>query len=142
MDKYEKFQVHEDPSTVFVDWEYALRVCETLDRLEDGEDRHPISGKAAVRILAEYAATAHRCSWPPSTVGLIIVVCPPSVWFCPTSDPSKNGLFIEEYSENKHGQGVQFLGKDHLFDFCSISASLDGWQFCSEMTFAKENQNA
>ena len=133
----EEFKVHKNPSTVFIDWDYALDVCQTLDKLKIGDTRAQIKGKAAIVILAEYAATAQRCAYPPSDVGLVVVVCPPSVWFCPNYK-GLSGMFVEPYSKEKHGEGLEFTGKKALWDFGSIQARMDGWGFAAEMIAASK----
>lgn len=138
----QEIKVHEKQSTVFVDWDYALGICKSLDKVDENEKRYPIKGKAAILILAEYAAIAQRCAWPPNNVGLVVVVCPPSVWFCP-NEKGLSGMFIEPYSQEKHGNGIEFIGKESLWDFCSIQARLDGWQFFAKMcSFGQEGNNA
>jgi hypothetical protein len=130
--KYQKLE-ESSPIPVFVDWDYAIAVCEKLDR--PLEDRRPIQGRTAVRILAEYAAIAHRSAWPPDGVKLAVVVAPPSVWFCP-SEHGHHGGFICAYDSDVFGTGIEFFkaGAEHsLFDYCSISARLDGWSFASRM---------
>jgi hypothetical protein len=128
--------VFDTARTVGINWAYALEICADLDKPAKEESGTRIKGKAAIKILAEYAATAHRCAWPPPSCGLIIVVCPPSVWFCP-NDKQLHGLFVEPYDLEKHGAGLQITNKTDLFDFCSISARLDGWRFSSEMVFSE-----
>jgi hypothetical protein len=130
-----KLPVFDTPSIVSINWDYALEICSDLDKPAKEEGRARIKGKAAIRILTEYAAIAHRCAWPPPSCGLIIVVCPPSVWFCP-NDKQLHGLFIEPYDIEKHGAGLELTNKPDLSDYCSISARLDGWRFSSEMVFS------
>ena len=139
----EEIRVHENPSTVYVDWDYALNICESLDKVGSDDDRLPMTGKTAILVLAEYAAIAHKCAWPPENVGLAVVVCPPSVWFCPKEKgKGLEGLFIEPYSKVRHGEGLEFVKRDpDLLDFCSINARRDGWRFAAEMTFAGKGKS-
>jgi hypothetical protein len=129
--------VFDVPQAVSIDWDYALKACKSLDKSLGGGNT--IRGKTAIVILAEYAATAYRCASPPDGVGLIVVVCPPGVWFCP-NNKGADGLFIEPYSLEKHGEEFQIVGKTQLLDFCSISARMDGWGFFSEMIDAAKSR--
>jgi hypothetical protein len=118
---------------VFVNWDYALTVCAQLDRPEAGEDRLPMRGKAAISILAEYGATAHRCCHPPAGTKLAIVISPPSIWFCP-SQFGLDGVWIDSYSEREFGQGVELaLTTPNLWRFDNIHARLDAWDFVAEI---------
>lgn len=126
-----EFNVFDEPSKVQIDWEYALKVAEDLDTSAHQENRHPIKGKVAVQILGEYAATAHRCAFPPEYVKLAVVISPPYVWFCPSSD-GLHGSFIEEYDQQRHGSGTR-LTKEELFAYTNIDARLDAWSFYAQM---------
>jgi len=129
----EEYTIFDGLVKVHVDWEYAIAVSETLDNPGE-ENRLPISGNAAVRILAEYAAIAHRCAWAPEGTRLAVVVSPPYVWFCPSKD-GLHGAFIEEYSVEKHGAGLSYLKSD-LFCYTNIDARLDGWNFNASMVMS------
>jgi hypothetical protein len=128
-----ELRVFETPQTVHVDWDYALEICKTLDRPEPDEDRLPITGKAAIAILAEYGAVAHKCSFPPESVKLAVVVCPPCTWFCPSMD-GLDGVFVEQYSPDKFGSGISIEVEDtDLLRYGSIYARMDGWDFAARM---------
>ena len=143
MDKISKiFQL--DPFSngkdlVFVDWDYALTAVATLDKYASDENRNPIKGKAAINILAEYGAIAYRCSGVPDRFKLAIVISPPHVWFCPSSD-GLDGVFIEDYSEDKHGKSFMISEKDNLFTYSNIDARLDGWSFAAGMVELARSQ--
>jgi hypothetical protein len=131
--KLEELRVFEASQVIYVDWDYALEICKTLDRPEPDEDRLPITGKAAIVILAEYGAIAYKCSFPPESVRLAVVVCPPHTWFCPSTD-GLDGVFVEQYSPEKFGSGISIDAEDpNLFRYCSIEARMDGWQFAALM---------
>jgi hypothetical protein len=131
--KLEELKVFETPQVVHIDWAYALEICKTLDRPEPDEDRLPITGKAAIVILAEYGAIAHKCSFPPKSVKLAVVVCPPSTWFCPSTD-GLDGVFIEQYTPEKFGNGISIEADNpDLFRYGSIDARMDGWEFAAFM---------
>jgi hypothetical protein len=119
------------PPKVFIDWDYAMRSVENLDPTAEQDGRLPMKGKAAIRVLAEYAAIAHHCSFAPKGTTLAVVVSPPRVWFCP-GKAGLHGAFIEEYREDKHGVGVPFYKPD-LFDYTNIDARLDAWSFYAGM---------
>lgn len=68
------FDAFDIPATVQIDWEYALKITEYLDVSAEQECRIPIKGKTAARILAEYAAIAHHCCFPPENTRLAVVV--------------------------------------------------------------------
>lgn len=117
---------------VFVNWDYALNAVATLDKYASDENRTPIKGKAAINILAEYGAIAYRCFGVPDQFKLAIVISPPFVFFCPSPD-GLDGIFIEDYSEEKHGKSFMDLEKDNLFAYSNIDARLDGWSFAAGM---------
>ena len=121
---------------VIIDWDYALTAVATLDK---DENRTPIKGKAAINILAEYGAIAYRCSGVPDRFKLAIVISPPHVWFCPSSD-GLDGVFIEDYSEDKHGKSFMTSEKDNLFTYSNIDARLDGWSFAAGMVELARSQ--
>jgi hypothetical protein len=131
--KLEELIVFETPQVVHIDWDYALEISKTLDRPDPDEDRLSIRGKAAIMILAEYGAIAYKCSLPPKSVKLAVVVCPPCTWFCPSTD-GLDGVFVEKYSSEKFGSGILIDAKDpNLFRYGSIEARMDGWQFAALM---------
>lgn len=117
---------------VIIDWDYALKAVENLDKYANDENRTPIKGKAAINILAEYGAIAYRCSGVPDRFKLAIVVSPPFVFFCPSPD-GLDGIFVEDYSEDKHGKSFMTSEKDNLFAYSNIDARLDGWVFAAGM---------
>lgn len=126
---------------VLIDWEYALKAVENLDKYASDENRNPIKGKAAINILAEYGAIAYRCSGVPDRFKLAIVVSPPFVFFCPSPD-GLDGIFVEDYSENKHGKSFMTSEKDNLFAYSNIDARLDGWGFAAGMVeLAQESRD-
>jgi hypothetical protein len=127
-----EFDVFDLSSIVKIDWEYALKITENLDSSAKQENRNPIAGKAAVRILGEYAAIAHHCAFAPKGVMLAVVVSPPTVWFCPSKD-GLNGSFIEEYSQARHGEGIRFTKAFDLFQYTNVDARLDAWSFYAQM---------
>jgi hypothetical protein len=143
MDKISKiFQL--DPFSngkdlVFVDWDYALTAVATLDKYASDENRNPIKGKAAINILAEYGAIAYRCSGVPDRFKLAIVVSPPFIFFCPSPN-GLDGIFVEDYSEDKHGKSFMDLEKDNLFAYTNIDARLDGWSFAAGMVELARSQ--
>jgi hypothetical protein len=124
---------------VIIDWDYALTAVATLDKYASDENRTPIKGKAAINILAEYGAIAYRCSGVPDRFKLAIVISPPHVWFCPSSD-GLDGVFIEDYSEDKHGKSFMTSEKDNLFTYSNIDARLDGWSFAAGMVELARSQ--
>lgn len=116
---------------VYVDW-YFVQTLNGLDKLEEGDVRVPFKGKRLASVLAEYGQVAHKCA-AVSGCELAIVVAPPSVWFCP-SKSGPNGVFIEPYSEDKFGAGVEASkAAGSLWGYCSINARLDGWNFFGGM---------
>ena len=117
-----------------IDWEYAIESVEKLDTSAEKENRSPVKGKAAIIILGEYGAIAHRSSFPPEDTKLAVVISPPSIWFCPSQD-GLHGVFFEEYKDSKYGSGIQFTKLD-LFDYTNIDARLDAWNFYSQMLIA------
>ena len=124
---------------VIIDWDYALTAVATLDKYASDENRTLIKGKAAINILAEYGAIAYRCSGVPDRFKLAIVISPPHVWFCPSSD-GLDGVFIEDYSEDKHGKSFMTSEKDNLFTYSNIDARLDGWSFAAGMVELARSQ--
>ncbi len=143
MDKISKiFQL--DPFSngkdlVFVDWDFALSVVETLDKYARDENRNPIKGKAAISILAEYGAITYKAVCPPESTKLAIVISPPFIFFCPSPD-GLDGIFVEDYSEDKHGKSFMDLEKDNLFAYTNIDARLDGWSFAAGMVELARSQ--
>jgi hypothetical protein len=128
-----KIEIFNHPIEVSIDLPYAIEICQNLDKLLPDEHRLPITGKAAVMILAEYGAIAHRCSSAPEGIKLAVVICHPTVWFCP-SHQGLDGVFIEPYQESKHGQGICLEHENgDLFRYGSIEARLDGWEFAARM---------
>jgi len=117
---------------VLIDWEYALKAVENLDKYASDENRNPIKGKAAIAILAEYGAIAYKCIYPPEDTKLAIIISPPHVRFCPSSD-GLDGVFIENYTEEKHGKCFLELTKDGLFAYNNVDSRIDGWGFFSDM---------
>lgn len=117
---------------VSVDWDYALKAVENIDNHADQENRRTIKGKAAINILAEYGVIAYRCASPPENSKLAIVISPPYVYFCPSLD-GIDGVFIEEYNQEKHGDFFLELKKEGLFDYTNIGGRLDGWGFFGGM---------
>ena len=128
----EKFRVFDFSIDAQVDWDYALKVAQSLDSQAESEGRFPITGKKAIVILAEYGAIARRACSPPDGQTVAVVVCPPSVWFCPSKNGC-DGVFIEPYCQDRHGPGLEFAGKDDLFDYTNIEARIDAWRFFAEM---------
>ena len=143
MDKTSKM-VYLDPFSnskdlVFVNWDFALSVVETLDKYASDENRTPIKGKAAINILAEYGAITYKAVYPPTK--LAIVISPPFIFFCPSPD-GLDGVFIEDYYEDKHGKCFIQLEKDNLFAYTNIDARLDGWSFAAGMVeLAQKNKD-
>lgn len=128
--------VFDQPCTVHVDWDYALKVTETLDTTATDDDRRPVTGMAAIRLLAEYGATAHSCAACPDNLKLLVVVSPPIVVFSPSID-GIHGIFVEEYNPDKHGvAGVTFHKEINLLAYTNLAARLDAWDFCAEMLSA------
>jgi hypothetical protein len=126
-----EIRVFDTPQIIKVDWEYAIDQCRNIDRVESDENRLPITGKAAVLILAEYGSIAYKCAYVPSDINLAVIVCPPCVWFCPSKE-RLDGVFIEEYSEERFGGGLKLTKIDcDLFSYSSIEARLDGWHFAA-----------
>lgn len=121
---------------VVIDWEYALQAVENLDTSAIEEDRKAIKGKAAINILAEYGAIAYKCVYPPENTKLAIVISPPVVRFCPSLD-GLDGVFIENYTEEKHGKFFLELTKDDLFAYSNIDSRIDGWGFFGDMIWLK-----
>lgn len=117
---------------VIIDWDYALNAVATLDKYASDENRNPIKGKAAISILAEYGAITYKAVCPPESTKLAIVISPPFIFFCPSPD-GLDGVFIEDYSEDKHGKYFMQLEKDNLFAYTNIDARLDGWAFAAGM---------
>lgn len=123
---------NETNKPVMIDWDYALKAVENLDTLAQKGKRRAITGKAAINILAEYGAIAYRCATPPNNTKLAIVVSPPCVHFCPSRD-GLDGVFIEEYKEQKHGKYFLEITKDGLFGYTNIDARFDAWGFFGDM---------
>ena len=123
-----------ETNPVLIDWEYALRIAENLDTSSQEEKRRAITGKAAINILAEYGAIAYKCVYPPDNAKLAIVISPPYVRFCPSSN-GLDGVFIEEYTERKHGKCFLELTKDGLFAYTNIDSRLDAWGFFGDMVW-------
>lgn len=118
---------------IIIDWEYALQVVENLDTSAIKEDRNPIKGKAAIAVLAEYGAIAYKAVCPPESTKLAIIISPPYVRFCPSSN-GLDGVFIENYKEEKHGKCFLELTKeDDLFAYNNVDSRIDGWGFFSNM---------
>ena len=117
---------------VIIDWDYALTAVATLDKYASDENRTPIKGKAAINILAEYGAITYKAVCPPESTKLAIVISPPFIFFCPSPD-GLDGVFIEDYSEDKHGKSFMTSEKDNLFAYSNIDARLDGWGFAAGM---------
>ena len=115
-----------------IDWDYALKAEENLDTSAQEEKRRAITGKAAINILAEYGAIAYRCATPPNDTKIAIVISPPYVRFCPSPD-GLDGIFIENYIEEKHGKCFLEITKDGLFGYTNIDARLDAWGFFGDM---------
>ena len=130
-----------DPMSVQVDFDYALKAVKNLDVTAEKENRLPIEGNSAIRILGEYGAIAYRCSWVPQNVKLAIVICPPFFWLCPSKN-GLNGIFIEEYEENYHGKGISIEKGKELFSYTNIDGRLDGWSFCTQMMFGQKEIDA
>ena len=118
--------------SVQIDWGYALSVVATLDKYADDENRTPIKDKAAIIILAEYGAITYNAVCLPENTRLLIVISPPFVFFCPSSE-GLDGVYIESYSEDKHGKAFMVLEKDNLFAYSNLDARLDGWAFAASM---------
>lgn len=137
-----EFDVFDIPSKVQIDWEYALKSVDNLDILAGQESRLPIKGKAAVRILGEYAAIAHYCAFTPESTRLAVIVDPPCVWFCPSKE-GLHGAFIERYNLERHGEGMKFTKESDLFAYTNIDARLDAWGFYAQMLskFGEANLN-
>lgn len=115
------FQFESPP--VFVDWDYALNL------ITDGF----IKRKASINCLAEYGAIAYECTSVAETNSrLAIVICDSSVWFCPSRD-GLNGVFIEPYRPERHGQGIEYK-KQTLLECTNFQARLDGWDFFAQIT--------
>ena len=126
---------------VIIDWDYALKAVENLDKYANDENRTPIKGKAAINILAEYGAIAYKCVYPPESTKLAIVISPPFIFFCPSPN-GLDGIFVEDYSEDKHGKSFMDLEKDNLFAYSNIDARLDGWAFAAGMVeLARKNKD-
>lgn len=119
---------------VMIDWDYALKAVHNLDASAMKEDRKAIEGKAAINILAEYGAIAYKCVHPPESTKLAIVISPPYVRFCPSSN-GLDGIFIECYTEGKHGKCFLLLTKNDLFAYSNIDARIDGWRFFGDMVW-------
>ncbi len=120
---------------VIIDWEYALQVVENLDTSAIKEDRNPIKGKAAIAVLAEYGAITYKAVCPPESTKLAIIISPPYVRFCPSSN-GLDGVFIENYKEEKHGKCFLELTKeDDLFAYNNVNSRIDGWRFFSNMVW-------
>lgn len=115
----------------YVDW-WFVQELKGLSLSEEDGVHTPFEGKRLASVLAEYGQVAHKCA-AVSGCELAIVIVPPSVWFCP-SESGFNGVFIEPYSEDKFGAGVEVSKADgSLWDYCSINARLDGWNFFGGM---------
>ncbi len=117
---------------VIVNWDYALKAVENLDTTYEEEGRKPLHLKTIIHILAEYGAIAYQCSSVPKELRLAIVISPPIVNFCPSKD-GVDGIFIEEYSEEKHGKCFLELTKNELCCYTNIDGRIDGWRFFGGM---------
>lgn len=118
---------------VFIDWDFALNAVSNLEVLAPGgEEKLPINKKAAINILAEYGSITHKCVYPPEKSKLAIVISPPFVRFCPSTE-GLNGVFIEEYVEENTGKCFFELEKRGLFSYTNIDSRLNGWRFFSYM---------
>ena len=124
---------------VHVDKEHAFKSITGWDVGADAENRLPIEGMAAVRILEEYGKAAHLCASVESC-NLAIVIDAPSVWFCPSQD-GPDGVFLQQYDESIHGPGVEVEKQLDIWDFSNIKARLDGWGFFAQMVFAEDYDN-
>ena len=117
---------------VIVDWDYALQAVENLDTLAQEKNRRAIPRKSAISILAEYGAITYEHATPPDDTKLAIIISPPCVYFCPSQN-GLNGVFIEEYNEEKHGKCFFEVTKDDLSCYTNIGARLDAWAFFGDM---------
>lgn len=108
---------------VSIDWDYAL---------QRSKDVGLIGGEVAINILAEYGVIAYKCASPPlTTPKLAVVISPPFVRFCP-SIAGLNGVFIEDYQEEKHGKCFIKVFKKDIFSYGNIYSRIDGWKFSAE----------
>lgn len=109
---------------------------DSLDNYPEGFVGRPFKGPSVLRILAEYAATAHKCSWAPEETALAVVVWPPEVYFCP-SMCGINGAFLEPYHASKHGEYAYKIQKGmDIWAYSNIEATRDGWDFNAAMVSA------
>lgn len=121
-------------STYEVAFKEAIELSKDLD-CESNYDRGelPLFGAPVLQLLGIYGVLAHKASSKPKNQKLAVVVWPPQVFFCPSKD-GLDGVFVEPYSEEKHGKNCFVLHKDsNIWDFGSVDALRDGWTFCAEM---------
>lgn len=123
--------------SVSVDWGKALELCKEIDNEGNYEDdRAPIAGSAAIRLLSVYALMVKHCLSQPKETKLAVVVWPPNVWVVPSID-GLDGCFVEPYSEEKYGSSYCKITKDfNLHEFSSINAIWDGRDFYAEILSA------
>jgi hypothetical protein len=99
----------------------------------------PLTGVAVLRIIADYASVAHKCSWPPEGTSLAVVVWPPEVYFCP-SPYGAHGAFVEPYDPLKYGEYARKITKSmNIWEYTNIDAMRDGWDFNAGMISLANN---
>lgn len=135
---------------IFIDSDYFESVSQVnLDNLATWGGREPL-GVGSRNIIAEYGALVHYCSvgWMnehakdlPSVKAknLVIVIDAPNVYFC--FNGNSNGVFIEQYNQEKHGLAVCDITKESFSELSNIDARGDGWWFAAEMCRISEELN-
>ena len=111
-------------------WEQAFAAVSKLDQLKSGEDRSLIQGKAALRIVAEYGLMYYKCAVlsSDSKIRLRLIIDGNTVYTFLSLD-GVAGVFIYPYDAELHGDWVEKLDKNSLYDFNNIEARLEGWSF-------------
>ena len=124
---------------VSADWEAAIHKYHEMDNEDnyDNSNEVPFDGAAIVRLLGEYGLGVRKAANPPEGTCLVIVVWPPEVWFCP-NQAGLDGVFVEQYSQAKHGVGIKLSKPDNIWDYSNLDAKRDGWFFWSQMVFAAQ----
>ena len=124
-------------------WEQAFAAVSKLDQLKSGEDRSLIQGKAALRVVAEYGLMYYKCAVLSSDSGarLRLIIDGNTVYTFLSLD-GVAGVFIYPYNAEFHGDWVEKIEKNSLYDFNNVEARLDGWSFYARrLVRSKEGQS-
>lgn len=117
------------------DWYRAIHEFKyTMDGPENYEsDEIPLKGSAIVRLLCRYASELLREALTPDDLKLAVIVWPPSVWFCLSTD-GLHGSFVQPYDNVIHGEITCELDKGmNIWNYSNIEAMRDGWHFHATM---------